>query len=425
MANTVTYTLNWTDPGKGNIVLDPATIDVSTTSLSLLGQGYPNYGEAHQENFLKLLDNFASPDVPSGATTGQLWYDTVTKDIKVKTDTVWSALAHKQYVDDGINGVVLLVDNMFHNMDGLTLKNLHGPNIDLISLAPADGNYNSPSIRMFHPDNAIELGGPYGTYGWSAIAPRDGKVLSILANSGISTTVYNAANEIHVFSISQPDVTGNYNVDVHGNIVLNNHRVVGMLAPLVGTDGANKSYVDDAVAAGIVSPGVGAGSKHTIWVPAGAISLVLPGPVFSTIQTLTYKIVFKTIDFDSTVAEYGQFSVRMPKSWDRGPVSAVVVWSTTGTGTATWGVHAVALSNGDVLDSVFGAIAKQSSAATPNTLVQTSVIGPISTAGAPASEDTVVFQVFRDVADVNDTLTIDARLHGIVVLYDIDRLTDA
>lgn len=73
------YTLNFSDPSKTETVVVPDMppgINVVDTSLSLVGKGYPNYGLAYAQNFVKLLENFASPLPPENPIEGQLWYDT-------------------------------------------------------------------------------------------------------------------------------------------------------------------------------------------------------------------------------------------------------------------------------------------------------------------------------------------------------------
>lgn len=77
------YDLDWTTsetpdelPGKTHISLLPLTVDDrNLTSLVLFGKGAPNYGEGQQENFLRILENFASPTPPVNPTIGQLWYN--------------------------------------------------------------------------------------------------------------------------------------------------------------------------------------------------------------------------------------------------------------------------------------------------------------------------------------------------------------
>jgi hypothetical protein len=73
------YTLRFSDPTKQTTVTVPDMppgINSVDTSLSLVGRGYPNYGQKFAENFLHLLENFASPIPPENPVEGQLWYDT-------------------------------------------------------------------------------------------------------------------------------------------------------------------------------------------------------------------------------------------------------------------------------------------------------------------------------------------------------------
>jgi hypothetical protein len=75
----MTYNLKYSDPNKatGVRVPDmPPGINTADTSLSLIGKGYPNYGQATAQNFLNLLENFAGPIPPQNPIEGQLWYDT-------------------------------------------------------------------------------------------------------------------------------------------------------------------------------------------------------------------------------------------------------------------------------------------------------------------------------------------------------------
>jgi len=61
-----------------NEIISPSTISknaVGLTSLTLTGRSVVNYGEIQQENFIRLLENFASSSPPKNATIGQLWFD--------------------------------------------------------------------------------------------------------------------------------------------------------------------------------------------------------------------------------------------------------------------------------------------------------------------------------------------------------------
>lgn len=92
----MTYIVNWTKTGtppsgKPAITLPPLTVDSTSTSLRLTGKGTPNYGEIQQENFVRLLENFAGDIAPANPTVGQLWYDTHLDALYVyTTEEKWS-----------------------------------------------------------------------------------------------------------------------------------------------------------------------------------------------------------------------------------------------------------------------------------------------------------------------------------------------
>ena len=68
------YVINKTD-GTAFTTLEDATVN-NDTSITLVGRNYIGYGEAQNENFLFLLENFAHNTAPSKPIKGQLWFDT-------------------------------------------------------------------------------------------------------------------------------------------------------------------------------------------------------------------------------------------------------------------------------------------------------------------------------------------------------------
>ena len=78
----MSYTINKTD-GTKLVVLKDGTVDISTTDLALFGKSYAGFGERLNENFVKILENFANTAAPAKKIKGQLWYDTLTNQIKV------------------------------------------------------------------------------------------------------------------------------------------------------------------------------------------------------------------------------------------------------------------------------------------------------------------------------------------------------
>lgn len=70
----MTYRINKTDGNQLTDIPD-GTFDTNTTSLTLIGKNVTAFGEAYNENLVKLLENFASTSAPESALKGQLWYD--------------------------------------------------------------------------------------------------------------------------------------------------------------------------------------------------------------------------------------------------------------------------------------------------------------------------------------------------------------
>ncbi len=80
------YQINKTD---GTIVATVADgqIDNLSTDLTLIGKNYSGFGEALNENFVKLLENFSSTSAPTQPIRGQIWFDTAELKLKVYNGT--------------------------------------------------------------------------------------------------------------------------------------------------------------------------------------------------------------------------------------------------------------------------------------------------------------------------------------------------
>lgn len=78
------YILNKTNGAK-LAILDDASLDL-TTNLTFVGRNYSGYGEIVNENFIKLLENFANVSQPTRPLLGQLWFDSSESRLKVSYD---------------------------------------------------------------------------------------------------------------------------------------------------------------------------------------------------------------------------------------------------------------------------------------------------------------------------------------------------
>lgn len=84
--------------GEPLVTIADGTVDINYTSLSLIGKNFAGYGQLMNENWVHLLENFSNASEPTNPLVGQLWYDSVSKIMKVRTQfgtwkTIGSATA--------------------------------------------------------------------------------------------------------------------------------------------------------------------------------------------------------------------------------------------------------------------------------------------------------------------------------------------
>ena len=91
----MTYQVTFTEssnPAKPSIAVQDQTLN-NQTSLTFVGKNYSGYAPVIANNFLHLLENFASNTAPSNPVEGQLWYDNTASVnlLKVYDGTQWTA----------------------------------------------------------------------------------------------------------------------------------------------------------------------------------------------------------------------------------------------------------------------------------------------------------------------------------------------
>lgn len=84
------YTIKNTD-GTTLLLLGDSKVDSNSTSITLVGKNYYNYGEFWNNNLIKLMGHFSNTTAPTNPLKGQLWYDSLNKKLNVY-DQQWEPL---------------------------------------------------------------------------------------------------------------------------------------------------------------------------------------------------------------------------------------------------------------------------------------------------------------------------------------------
>lgn len=152
-------------------------------------------------------------------------------------------------------------------------------------------------------------------------------------------------------------------------------------------------------------------------------------PAAGSVETTTNKVMLKSFDFDPATPEYVQFSFLAPKRWDEGTMKAKFVWSHAATATnfgVVWAIQGLSLSDDDAGDTAFGtAVTVTDTGGTTNDIYVTAETAAFTLGNTPNEGDLVVFQVYRDAANGSDTMTIDARLMGVMLYWTSNAASEA
>jgi microcystin-dependent protein len=87
------YIVNFTDKENKSPITVFDNTSSTDTSVTFPGRNVTGYGQIIAENFLSLLENFASTNQPINPVEGQLWYDSTsgTQTLKIWDNTAWKA----------------------------------------------------------------------------------------------------------------------------------------------------------------------------------------------------------------------------------------------------------------------------------------------------------------------------------------------
>jgi hypothetical protein len=202
------------------------------SSLQLVGRGVTHYnesvtwGQSLQNNAIHQLENFANATPPVSPLTGQLWFDTATPALNVRTtDTTWSNIVTAGLPVQGD------IDMAGHTIGALAnLTGLDGT--QAVNMQSGDDRYvNVTGDAM---TGALDLGN---------------NAITGVADINQSMPQLSQAMNVKSADLRYVHLTGDMML---GDLSMSgSHRVVNMANPSDAQDAATKSYVD-SLSAGIV-----------------------------------------------------------------------------------------------------------------------------------------------------------------------------
>ena len=168
------------------------------------------------------------------------------------------------------------------------------------------------------------------------------------------------------------------------------------------------------------STGATGPSLINYWIPASAwIPRTTIGCGVDSRELATNLTNYDELLFDPATNEFAQALHILPSNYNNSTITARFYWTaSTGSGAAIWGLQGRAYADGDSLDQAFGtAQTVTDTLITTNSMHVTSATSAITIAGTPAANRPILFQIYRDATAGGDTLSSDARLLGVEILF--------
>jgi microcystin-dependent protein len=204
------YIVNFTDKDNKTPITVFDNTSSTDTSLIFPGRNVTGYGQIIAENFLHLLENFASSLEPVNPTEGQIWYDSVNGYLQLFDGTNWKAASNIQKsptepsVDDSKTGELwvdttnqqlrlytgtrwILVGPNESTVDGLR----YGPAIEKI----ADSDNKDRTILVFYVADV-----PVIIFSKDSFTPKVTISGYTFVQAGININVPTTASEIAQFA---------------------------------------------------------------------------------------------------------------------------------------------------------------------------------------------------------------------------------
>jgi hypothetical protein len=150
--------------------------------------------------------------------------------------------------------------------------------------------------------------------------------------------------------------------------------------------------------------------------------------VLTQYEIATSLLNLQGLEFSSSVQQFAQMDVPLPRKYNNGTVTVVIHWKplASGTGDVRWGIQMASYRNDDALTAAFGTeVAVTDTFIATDDLHITSASAAITPSGTVADGNLMALQVNRDPTNGSDTLTVNAILIAVIVRITTDAAIDA
>lgn len=401
-----------------------------------------------------LRSSWAGTARPSTPVAGQLFFDTdggpIVEICTNATGPVWAGLA-TVLAPSELLAAILTVDGAASGLDADTLDGQHASAFQTaLGYTPLDdADFTGANVLalLLGVDGAGSgldadlLDGQSSAY-YTAITARLGYT-PVQRGTGTGQ----GTNTIHIgwlgstlgLQVDSTDFGSTWPVSISGTAAqattassLSTNAVTALTAdaaPIMSTDYLLTYDASAAALKKVLLQYVGAG-KQTVWIPAGAMAPRNTNGcgALAVLETGSNFINYDYLPFDPVSNEVAGFDWRAPKAISTNTFTVVFVWSHPATTTnfgVTWNIAALGRGNGDALDVALGtAVTISDTGGTTDTLYVSDPTAAMTVGGTFAAEDFIKFVLWRNPAHGSDTLAVDARLHGVLLIFNTNVNTD-
>jgi hypothetical protein len=202
--------------GSTLTTIQDGTINTTSTSLQLPGRNKAGYGQALNQNFVRIIENFSSDTPPPNPLKGQLWYNTSTGTLNVcpgdgiTNGASWSTLTSTSSGSSLVTLGSLDVTNDVAIHGNLTVDNdIIGDTI-LVRLATVtdttttgvinatSGTINSLTSQTITTGAAATAGTLTGT--WAVIGSTSGNAFRTTGNIAFTASTYGIKSDNYMYA---------------------------------------------------------------------------------------------------------------------------------------------------------------------------------------------------------------------------------